>query len=93
MLSVVYKSAKKQLTYLFVKQRDDFSGVPEGLMETFGTPKLVTIINLATKDELAFADIDKVKDNLTTKGFYLQLPPPPEDLLKEHRKQLGVDQD
>lgn len=93
MLSVVYKSPKKQFTYLFVKQRDDFSGVPEALMQTFGTPQLVTIINLATKKELAFADIDKVKENLSTKGFYLQLPPPQEDLLKEHRKQLGAEQE
>lgn len=84
MLCVIYKSPKKAFTYLFVKERNDFSTVPEGLMTTFGTPTLVTIINLATKDKLAMADIDKVKANLIDKGFYLQLPPPQEDLLKEH---------
>lgn len=85
MLCAIYKSARKAQTYLFVNKRDDFSSVPEGLMKTFGTPNLVTLINLATKDKLAMADLEKVKKNLVEKGFYLQLPPPQEDLLKEHK--------
>ena len=85
MLCAIYKSVKKEQTYLFVKTRDDFSTVPAPLMLTFGTPTLVTLINLATKDKLAFADLAKVKTNLIEQGYYLQLPPPKEDLLKEHK--------
>lgn len=85
MLCVIYRSPRKAQTFLFVKTRDDFSTVPEALMNTFGTPQLVTIINLDTKDKLAMADITKVKESLDEKGFYLQLPPPQEDLLKEHK--------
>jgi len=92
MLCAVYKSPKKAHTYLFVKKRDDFSGVPEALKTMFGTPTLVTIINLATKTKLGIADIDKVKENLLSQGFYLQLPPPEEDLLKTHRAELKLDQ-
>lgn len=88
MLCVIYKSTKKELTYLFVKTRDDFSAVPEQLMLTFGTPTLVTITNLATKKKLAFADLAKVKANLNEQGYYLQLPPPPEDLLKQHKAEV-----
>jgi len=88
MLCVIYKSLRKDQTYLFVKTRDDFSSVPDGLMTTFGPPQLVTIINLATKDKLAMADLEKVKTNLIEQGFYLQLPPPTEDLLKEHKAYL-----
>lgn len=88
MLCVIYKSAKKEHTYLFVKTRDDFSTVPEPLMLTFGTPILVTLINLATKKKLAFADLEKVKANLNLQGYYLQLPPPKEDLLKEHKSAM-----
>lgn len=84
MLCAIYKSLRKEQTYLFVKQRDDFSSVPEALMTTFGTPMLVTIINLATKEKLAMADLDKVKTNLAEQGFYLQLPPPQENLLDQH---------
>ena len=93
MLCVIYKSAKKAQTYLFVKTRDDFSTVPEPLMLTFGTPTLVTITNLATKKKLAFADLDKVKKNLNEQGYYLQLPPPPEDLLKQHKEDMDEQSD
>jgi len=85
MLCAIYKSPKKAQTYLFVKTRDDFSSVPAALMTTFGTPTLVTLINLATKEKLGMADLEKVKTNLNEQGFYLQLPPPEEDLLKEHK--------
>ena len=90
MLCVIYKSPKKAFTYLFVKSRNDFSEVPEALMQTFGTPTLVTVVNLGTKEKLAMADLEKVKKNLIEKGFYLQLPPPQEDLLKEHKQQMDA---
>ncbi len=85
MLCAIYKSSKKEFTYLFVKQRDDFSTVPEALMTTFGTPQLVTLTNLASKTTLAMADIAKVKENLINQGYYLQLPPPVENLLTQHK--------
>ena len=88
MLCAVYKSLKKEQTYLFVQKRDDFSSVPDGLMTTFGTPQLVTLINLATKEKLAMADLDKVKSNLSGQGYYLQLPQPPENLLDQHKEQM-----
>ncbi|MEI6894530.1 MAG: YcgL domain-containing protein [Colwellia sp.] len=93
MLCAIYKSPRKAQTYLFVKKRDDFSAVSEGLMQTFGTPMFVMLINLATKKKLAMADIDKVKENLNERGFYLQLPPPQEDLLKEHKAVMVANKD
>lgn len=93
MLCAIYKSPKKQQTYLFIKKRDDFSSVPDALMTTFGTPALVTIVNLATKDKLGMADINKVKDSLEEQGFYLQLPPPTEDLLKEHKAAMKAEKE
>ncbi|WP_111978519.1 YcgL domain-containing protein [Algibacillus agarilyticus] len=88
MLSAVYKSLKKIDTYLFIEQRDDFSKVPEPLLAMFGTAELVTVLNLSTKDRLGIADINKVRAELAEKGFYLQIPPPPENLLKEHLAKL-----
>jgi uncharacterized protein len=90
MLCVIYKSPKKAQTYLFIKQRDKFADVPKALMAMFGTPSLVTIINLDNKDKLAMSDINKVRENLNGQGYYLQLPPPQEDLLKEHKKQMKI---
>jgi uncharacterized protein len=93
MLCAIYKSAKKAQTYLFVEKRDDFSCVPEALMATFGTPSLVTLVNLANKEKLAMADLAKVKEKLTEQGYYLQLPPPAENLLDEHKAQMKLQQE
>ena len=91
MLCSVYKSSKKAQTYLFINKRDDFSDVPEALMKMFGTPVMVTVLNLATKTKLGFADLDKVKENLSSQGYYLQLTPPEEDMLKEHKEKMKSD--
>ncbi len=90
MLCTIYKSSKKSQTYLFVKQRDDFSSVPAPLMSMFGAPTLVTIMNLANKEKLALADIDKVKESLNGQGYYLQLPPPQENLLDQHKAEMKL---
>jgi uncharacterized protein YcgL (UPF0745 family) len=90
MLCTIYKSSKKLETYLFVKQRDDFSKVPAALMSMFGTPTLVTVMNLANKEKLALADIDKVKKRLNEQGYYLQLPPPKENLLAQHKEEMQL---
>jgi uncharacterized protein YcgL (UPF0745 family) len=85
MLCSIYKSSKKAQTYLFVNNRDDFSAVPAPLMSIFGTPIMVTVMNLASKTKLGFADIENVKTQLLAQGYYLQLPPPKEDMLKAHK--------
>lgn len=92
MICTVYKSSRKAETYLFVEKRDDFSAVPDALMKMFGTPKLVMLVPLSKRSHLALADIDKVKAELKTHGFYLQLPPPKTNLLEEHKLSLGLDQ-
>jgi len=93
MLTAVYKSKKKADTFLFVEKRDDFSKVPEPLMAMFGQPQYVMIINLAKREHLGGADLKTVKQALTDDGFYLQLPPPEENLLAEFKKQNGVESD
>ncbi len=85
MLTVIYKSPRKDQTYLYVLKRDDFSAVPASLLEMFGKPKLVSLLDLAKRDKLAGADIQKVNQALTAQGFYLQMPPQPEDWLAEHK--------
>lgn len=42
------------------------------------------MLALSDRKKLASADIDKVKAALSEQGFYLQVPPPPESLLKMH---------
>jgi len=85
MLCAVYKSIRKPETYIFVAKRDDFSSVPDSLLEQFGPPQLVTVLNITEKTKMAMADANKVIKAVTLSGFYLQLPPPPIDYLKEHK--------
>ncbi|MBG6245070.1 hypothetical protein CS369_10325 [Candidatus Symbiopectobacterium sp. 'North America'] len=84
MFCVIYRSAKRDQTYLYVDKKDDFSRVPEALMKSFGTPQLVMQLPLDGSKKLASADIEKVKQALKDEGFYLQIPPPPENLLSVH---------
>ncbi len=84
MLVSVYKSSKMQETYLYITKRDDFSAVPKALLDTFGPPNFVMIFPLQKRQSLALVEIEKLTSELNEKGFYLQLPPPKENLLKAH---------
>ena len=80
LLCNIYKSRRKEETYLYVSLKDDLSKVPEVLLETFGRPELVTKIIITEDRKLARAEAPKVLASIEEKGFYLQLPPPKEEL-------------
>ncbi|MFI8416908.1 YcgL domain-containing protein [Serratia sp. NPDC078593] len=84
MLCVIYRSSKRDQTYLYVEKKDDFSRVPEDLLKSFGTPQFAMMLDLEGRKRLANADIEKVKAALQQEGFYLQFPPPVENLLNQH---------
>lgn len=89
MFCVIYKSPRREQTYLYVEKKDDFSCVPDALMQGFGKPQLAMLLPLDGRKKLVNADLEKVKEALKTQGYYLQLPPPPEDLLKQHLASTG----
>ncbi|ATZ11755.1 YcgL domain-containing protein [Erwinia amylovora] len=84
MFCVIYRSPHRDQTYLYVEKKDDFTRVPEALLKGFGKPRLAMLLPLDGSKKLVGADIEKVKTALQDEGFYLQLPPPPESLLKIH---------
>jgi len=84
MLCAIYRSTKRDQTYLYVEKKDDFSRVPEELLQGFGQPQFSMSINLGLREKLATADIEKVKQSLLEQGYYLQVPPPMESLLNMH---------
>lgn len=85
MLCSIYKSSKKEGTYLYIPKKDDFSKVPEQLMAMFGKPLPVMTINLQGRT-LALVSVEKVRESLIKDGFFLQLPPPPKNLLEQHKE-------
>lgn len=89
MFCVIYRSSRREQTYLYVEKKDDFSRVPASLMQSFGQPQLTMILPLDGRKKLAGADLEKVKEALSSQGYYLQMPPPPENLLQQHLAGLG----
>jgi uncharacterized protein YcgL (UPF0745 family) len=61
--------------YLYVAEEDDFTAVPEALLEQFGKPLLVIGLELCSERKLAREDVEIVMSNLRTRGYHLQLPP------------------
>ena len=88
MLCSIYKSTRKDGAYLYIPKKDDFSGVPEQLLETFGKPIFVMLIKLEGR-KLAQVDVNKVQESINEQGFFLQLPPPPENVLKQFKEMVA----
>lgn len=80
MLCAIYKSLRKEGMYLYVAKRDQFDTVPSELMLVFGKPQFVMLFNLIGEKDLVRADKQEVLAKIESEGFYLQLPPPPENL-------------
>lgn len=66
-----------------------FFAASEALMKGFGQPQLAMMLPLDGRKKLVNAELEKVKQALSEQGYYLQLPPPPEDLLKQHLSSVG----
>ncbi|QIW15758.1 hypothetical protein A4G20_05145 [Pasteurellaceae bacterium RH1A] len=91
MLCAIYKSPKKEGMYLYVAKRDHFDPVPDELRQVFGKPQFVMLFNLKGQKQLQQASNQEVLDKIESQGFYLQVPPPVENLHKafvEQQKRL-----
>ncbi len=75
MLASIYRSPKKDEMYLYLLVKDDFSKVPDELMSVFGQPEFALQINLAKRTHLSRVDINEVKTQLASQGYFLQMPP------------------
>ena len=68
--------------YLYVDLAEDLVRVPEALLEKFGPPKPALTLKLTRERRLAKADAAEVLEALDRQGFYLQLPPADERVLR-----------
>ena len=71
----VYKSLKKDLLFLYIDKKEDFSRVPAELLQSFGILEFVLEIELTAERKLAKEDSKQVLASLQEKGFFVQLPP------------------
>lgn len=75
MYCTIYKSAKKDDTYLYVEKEGDFSRVPDSLLQLLGGLEQVMELELTLLRKLARADVEQVRAQLREQGYYLQMPP------------------
>ena len=75
----IYKTKKRDGLYLYIKEQDDFSDVPDEVMKQFPVPEHVFDLTLSANRPLARVDVFVVMENLASQGFHLQMPPKAED--------------
>lgn len=90
MFCAIYRSSKKEGMYLYIKQRDQFEQLPQELLTIFGKPQFVMLFNLAGGKPLINANVDEVKQAISNKGYYLQMPLVTENLHSLFRVQQGL---
>ena len=73
MFCYIYRSNRKVDTYLYLKDKDDFSVVPEELLTVFGEAEFSFSFNLKPDRKLAREDTADVLKNLEAQGYHLQL--------------------
>lgn len=77
----VYKSSKRDGMYLYVDKVVGLTKVPAALLDIFGRPAHAMDMPLKAGRDLAQITGEKLREELATKGFYLQMPPQKEDYL------------
>lgn len=84
MQCAIYKSLRKQDTYLYMATRDDFSRVPDVLLKLLGEPVHVMDLDLSPERKLAQEDTAEVLRNLRERGWHLQMPRQDDPLALRH---------
>ncbi|KRG46012.1 hypothetical protein ARC20_06295 [Stenotrophomonas panacihumi] len=74
MQAYVYKSQRKQDTFVYLAARDAFGALPAPLLAQLGALTFVLEVSLDAQRKLAQADIAQVREALAGRGFYLQMP-------------------
>ena len=75
MHAYVYKSLRKQETYLYLREKDAFGLVPEALRAPLGALAFVLDVALVPGRRLARVEADVVRANLEALGYHVQSPP------------------
>ena len=70
----IYKSLRKEYLYLYITKKDDFTQVPDPLLEMMGKIEFVMELDLSAGRQLASEDAGKVIDCLKDRGYFVQMP-------------------
>jgi uncharacterized protein YcgL (UPF0745 family) len=79
----IYRSSKHEGMYLYVDKNEDMERVPAQLLKRFGKPEFAMTLLLHPERELARVDVQKVLLEIEEQGFFLQIPPRPDEVMRQ----------
>ena len=71
----VYRSSKRDDTYVYLRERDAFGLLPANIAAPLGELQFVLSVELTPERKLAREDANVVRANLAARGFHIQFPP------------------
>lgn len=74
MKCAVYRSNKRDLTYLYLPESEDLSKVPEALLKMISPVERVLEFDLTAERRLAQENASAVLKQLQEQGWFLQMP-------------------
>lgn len=74
----IYRSAKVEGMYLYVDKAEGLARVPDALQQQFGRAELAMTLLIDSGRKLARANAEEVLRAIADQGFFLQMPPRPE---------------
>ena len=70
----VYKSQKKDETYIFIPIATPFSELPEKLLKLLGEAEMLMTLILTPEKKMARGTAKEIMESIKEQGFYLQMP-------------------
>lgn len=78
MKCAVYKSLKKDETYVFIPTTSSLSDLPAELIQVLGKAELIMTLDLTPEKKMARGTADEILKSIDKQGFHLQMPENPQ---------------
>lgn len=75
---VVYKSLKKDDTYVYLAAKDDLTILPKELLSVLGKTEKIMVLLLTPDKKMARGTAKEIMESIAAKDFYLQMPQNPQ---------------
>lgn len=75
---VVYKSLKKDETFLFIETTTPLSDLPADLIKVLGQTEMLMTLNLTPEKKMARGNASEIMISIEKHGFHLQMPENPQ---------------
>jgi len=71
----IYKSNKKEELYVYLSKQDDFSDIPEAILQSIGQLAYVMTLEITPERKLAREKATDILNGIEEHGFFIQMPP------------------